>query len=118
MRSVVLAFFLSCFSLLAGDYPRILYAFNGKTPTVDGVISEGEWEDATQFYGVSDWIPQFSATTDPKDLSVHGWVKHDGKRLYFAFVVDDDVLYGIDTPRWLPDVNPKADELTPEGYPW
>jgi SSS family solute:Na+ symporter len=32
--------------------------------------------------------------------------------------VTDDVLYGIDTPRWLPDKNPKAHELTPEGWPW
>jgi len=34
----------------------------------------------------------------PKDLSLKGWVKHDGRRLYFAFDVTDDVLYGIDTP--------------------
>lgn len=117
MRLSVLSLLLS-FPLLAGEYPRILYAFNGKTPVIDGVIDEGEWDDATQFYGVADWVPQFSATTDPKDLSLHGWVKHDDKRLYFAFVVDDDILYGIDTPRWLPDNNPKAHDLTPEGYPW
>ena len=45
-------------------------------------------------------------------------MKHDGKRLYFAFDVTDDVLYGIDTPRWLPKENPKAHELTREGFPW
>ena len=45
-------------------------------------------------------------------------MKHDGKRLYFAFDVTDDILYGIDTPRWLPNENAKAHELTPEGYPW
>ena len=50
--------------------------------------------------------------------SVKGYVKHDGKRLYFAFDVTDDVLYGIDTPRWLPGENPKAHELTQEGFPW
>ena len=38
--------------------------------------------------------------------------------LYFGFDVTDDVLYGIDTERWLPDVNPKAHELTRDGYPW
>jgi SSS family solute:Na+ symporter len=51
-------------------------------------------------------------------LSVKGYVKYDNKRLYFAFDVTDDVLYGIDTERWLPDENPKAHEMTREGYPW
>jgi SSS family solute:Na+ symporter len=95
-----------------------MYAFPGKTPMIDGVLSPGEWGDATQFYGVEDWIPQFSPTKDPGDLALHGFVKHDGKRLYFAFSITDDVLYGIDTPRWLPEVNPKAHELTREGFPW
>jgi SSS family solute:Na+ symporter len=36
---------------------------------------------------------------DPKDLAPHGCVKHDGKRLYFAFDITDDVLYGTDTPE-------------------
>jgi SSS family solute:Na+ symporter len=36
----------------------------------------------------------------------------------FAFRVTDDVLYGIDTERWLPEKNPKAHELTREGWPW
>lgn len=52
-----------------------------------------------------------------------GWVKHDGKRLYFAFEIDDDLLYGIDTPRWLPKENPKAHEFvdgkpTRAAFPW
>lgn len=97
---------------------RSLYAFPGKTPTLDGIIEKGEWDDATQFFGVSDWIPQFSPTTDPKDLALHAYVKHDGKRLYFAFDVTDDVLYGIDTERWLPKENAKAHELSREGFPW
>src|SRR5262249_26782194 len=62
--------------------------------------------------------PQFSRTVEPRDLSLRGWVKHDSKRLYFAFDITDDVLYGIDTPRWLPDENPKAHELTRAGFPW
>jgi SSS family solute:Na+ symporter len=102
----------------AGDFPRTLDAYPGKTPKLDGVISPGEWDDATRFTGVADWIPQFSRTTDPRDLSLRGWVKHDRRRLYFAFDITDDVLYGIDTPRWLPDENPHAHELTREGYPW
>lgn len=118
MRAIILSLLCFSSSLLAGNFPRTLYAFQGTTPVVDGIISPGEWDDATQFYGVSDWVPQFAATTDPKDLALHGFVKHDSRRLYFAFVVDDDVLYGIDTPRWLPDNNPNAHELTPQGYPW
>ncbi|HUQ95989.1 MAG TPA: hypothetical protein VM120_30200 [Bryobacteraceae bacterium] len=98
--------------------PHTLYAFPGTSPTVDGTLESKEWQDATQFFGVKNWIPQFSPTTHARDLSVHGYVKHDGKRLYFAFDVTDDVLYGIDTPRWLPDNNPKAHELSRDGYPW
>ena len=94
--------------LIAGDDPRSLQAHPGKTPTLDGVISPGEWDDATAFWGVEGWKPQFSAVTGTQDLSLKGYVKHDGKRLYFAFDVTDDVLYGIDTPRWLPSNNPKA----------
>jgi SSS family solute:Na+ symporter len=81
-------------------------------------LSRGEWDDATSFCGVSEWIPQFSPTYDDRDLSLRGWVKHDGRRLYFAFEIRDDVLYGIDTERWLPNENPKAHELTREGFPW
>jgi SSS family solute:Na+ symporter len=101
-----------------GDFPRTLRAHPGTTPTIDGRLAPGEWDDATTFTGVLDWIPQFSKTTDPADLSLKGWVKHDGKRLYFAFEITDDVLYGIDTERWLPEENPKAHELSREGFPW
>jgi solute:Na+ symporter, SSS family len=113
--AVVLAGLLS---LHAGEFPRSLDALPGKTPKLDGLLSPGEWDDATRFTGVSDWIPQFSPTTDPRDLSLRGWVKHDGRRLYFAFDITDDVLYGIDTARWLPDNNPQAHELSPKGWPW
>ena len=106
------------FLLRAGDFPRKLTANSGTTPVIDGVLSPGEWDDATRFDGVAGWIPQFTPTTDPNDLSVHGYVKHNDRALFFAFDVTDDVLYGIDTPRWLPDNNPKAHELTREGWPW
>lgn len=102
----------------AGEFPRSLDALPGSTPRIDGVLSPGEWRDATTFTGVLDWVPEFTRTTDPRDLALRGWVKHDGKRLYFAFDVTDDVLYGIDTPRWLPGNNPKAHDLTPDGFPW
>lgn len=110
---------ISCCSLLrAGEWPCELKAYHGATPMLDGVISPGEWNDATTISGVRDWNPQFTKTTDDKDLSLKGWVKYDDRRLYFAFDVTDDFLYGIDTKRWLPEKNPKAHELTREGYPW
>ena len=105
-------------SLSAGQDPRSLDAHPGKTPVIDGTISPGEWDDATVFSGVAGWRPQFSDISDPKDLSLKGYVKHDGKRLYFAFDVADDVLYGIETPRWLPSNNAQAHELTRQGFPW
>jgi len=109
---------LSAGLLAGGEFPRTLSAYPGRTPVLDGRIAPGEWDDATSFTGVKDWVSQFTPSTDPQDLSLRGWVKHDGRRLYFAFDVTDDVLYGIDTPRWLPQENPKAHELTPDGFPW
>jgi SSS family solute:Na+ symporter len=112
-------FLFSLPSLLpAGAFPRTLEAFPGKTPQIDGKLAPGEWDDATAFTGVLDWVPQFTRTEDPRDLALRGWVKHDDRRLYFAFEVTDDVLYGIDTDRWLPKENAKAHELTREGFPW
>ena len=104
--------------LSAGDYPRTLYAYPGRTPVIDGVLSDAEWDDALQFTGPIRWVSQLTPVTDPKDLSVRVYVKHDDQRLYFAFDINDDVLYGIDTPRWLPSENPKANELTKDGWPW
>lgn len=105
-------------ALWPGDSSQTLYAYRGTTPKLDGILSAGEWGDATSFRGVQDWTPQFSPVTSDEDLSLQGWVKHDGRRLYFAFDVTDNVLYGIGTPRWLPDENPQAHELSPRGFPW
>lgn len=113
-----LAGFLLCASAWAGLWPRGLYAYLGSTPTLDGVVSPGEYDDATRFRGVKRWTHTFTPTSDDEDLSVVGYVKHDARRLYFAFEVTDDVLYGIDIPRWIPDRNPHAHELSRRGYPW
>ena len=102
----------------AGEWPRELRSYQGTTPTLDGVISPGEWDEAMAFAGVRDWTPQFTPTTDDADLALVGYVKHDEQRLYFAFDVTDDVLYGLDIPRWLPEEFPQAHELTREGFPW
>jgi predicted CoA-binding protein len=101
----------------AAEKPEVK-AWLGTTPKLDGTISPGEYRDAARITGVKDWAHTFHPTTDDADLSLEGWVKHDGNALYFAFSITDDVLYGIDTPRWLPDNNPKVHELTREGFPW
>lgn len=100
----------------AADKPE-LKAWRGKTPQLDGVIAAGEYSDGSHFTGVKNWAHTFHPTTDDRDLALEGWVKHDGDALYFAFSITDDVLYGIDTPRWLSN-NAKAHELTREGFPW
>lgn len=85
---------------------------------MDGILDPGEWSDATPIAGVRDWVAEFSPVLDPGDLSLRGWVKHDSTALYFAFEITDDVLYGIDTGRWLPTENPGAHTLSREGFPW
>jgi len=118
LARVVAVAALSVATAGAGEGPQTLYAWRGTTPVLDGVLGTSEWADATAFAGVRDWTPQFSPVSSDEDLSLRGWVKHDGRRLYFAFEITDDVLYGIDTPRWLPDQNPQAHELSPAGFPW
>jgi solute:Na+ symporter, SSS family len=96
----------------------VLESFLGTTPVLDGVLAPGEWADATPFTGGREWVAEFSPVTRDADLSLRGWVKHDAERLWLAFEVTDDRLYGIETPRWLPPENPRAHELTREGFPW
>jgi SSS family solute:Na+ symporter len=102
----------------AGDDPRTIDAFLGSTPEIDAVLSPYEWSDASIVGGPDGWISQFSPVTNPQDLAFTVWTKHDATHLYFAFLIRDDKLYGIDTPRWLPPNNAKAHDLTPEGWPW
>ncbi len=117
MKPAGIALALLGTALLGGEFPRELNAYPGTTPKLDGVISPREYADATAFDNAG-WINTFSPTTDAKDLALKGYVKHDGRRLYFAFEVTDDVLYGIDIPRWVPEENPKVHDLTREGFPW
>lgn len=116
--AVFVLFFMTMSVIRAGQWPVQMDAYRGSTPEIDGVISPGEYDDATHFRGVKNWNPQFNPVCDSNDLSLQGWVKHDGENLYFAFDVTDDVLYGIDTERWLPDENKDAHEPPPVGYPW
>ena len=95
-----------------------LVSWFGSTPVLDGVIAPGEWNDATEFRGVRDWVAEFSPVTDERDLALRGWVKHDAEWLHFACEITDDRLYGLASERWLPSENPRAHELSREGFPW
>lgn len=103
---------------VAGDWPTVVDVYKGSTPKLDGVIEKGEYDDATRIASIKGWTPQFNPTIDSNDLAAIIWIKHDGNDLYFAFDVNDDVLYGIDTARWLPDENPNAHDFTRNSYPW
>ncbi|MDO6695315.1 sodium/solute symporter [Aliiglaciecola sp. 3_MG-2023] len=92
--------------------------YRGSSPTFDGYISQGEYADATKLSGIEHWTSQFSPVKDTSDLNGSVWIKHDGEYLYFAFDVNDNLLYGFDTKRWLPNENDKAHELTRDGFPW
>ena len=106
---------------LAGEWPSYLHIYKGSTPNLDGKITKGEYDDAAVIHGVDGWNDQCFETpskTD-KDLSVTCWAKHDGKNLYFAFDITDDILYGIETDRWVPDENPDhVHDMTLESFPW
>ncbi|MBT4498881.1 MAG: hypothetical protein HOC74_14225 [Gemmatimonadetes bacterium] len=102
----------------AGNWPIQTTIYRGTTPTLDGVIAPGEYDDATRIDGVDGWNSQFTPVADPADLGIVVWAKHDGENLYFAFDITDDILYAIDIDRWLPDNNAQAHELTRKGWPW
>jgi len=67
------------------------------TPTLDGVISPGEWTDANSYYfdGTDQlrpgWVAEGVALT-PADWSCTFYVKHDTRYIYIATVVTDDVI--------------------------
>ncbi len=115
---IVILIVCLCSLAFAGQWPSFMDVYKGSTPTLDGELSPGEWDDAVSFTHHMEWTPQFNRVSDLKDLSLTGYAKHDGKNLYFAFDVTDDVIYGIDTERWLPDENPKAHDFSRESFPW
>lgn len=104
------------------DVPT-LYAYNGTTPALDGILTPGEWDDAFYFSNISNFDPQFDPVLRPQpnqpvDLDIELWVKHDNEKLYFAFRVTDDVLYYFQTSHFMPGGNNQADNLTQTGWPW
>lgn len=100
-----------------------LLSYKGSTPTLDGVLSPGEYDDAFSFSapwsgGQMAWTAEFLPVTDPLDLGLSGWIKHDDTHLYLAFNITDDVLYAVQTDRWTPKANPQANILNQTGWPW
>lgn len=104
----------------AGEFPDTITAYLGTTPKLDGFIQDGEYDDAEKIIGVAGWESDTPpACENNKDLSVVAWVKHDGKSLYFALDITDDVIYGFDIERWLPSDNPDANNLNnKKGWPF
>ena len=106
--------------IIFGDSPDSIIAYLGTTPVLDGFIRAGEYDDADKIVGVRGWKSDTPpAAEQSEDLSAVGWVKHDGSSLYFAFDVTDDVIYGFDIERWVPDNNPDANKLNwQRGWPF
>jgi hypothetical protein len=120
MKPCMMIITVLCLSglILAGQSPREMHVYRGTTPTLDGIIGSREYQDATRFNSFGLWGPAFNPTTDALDLSVTGYIKHDGRDLYLAFDVTDDVLYAFDTDRWLSEENPRCHEFSPTGWSW
>lgn len=80
----------------------------GSAPTLDGRVDRGEWDDALVLRRAGEpWA--YDAMADRRevryvgdDLGVTLKMKHDGQRLYLLAEVTDNLIYGIDTPRWPP----------------
>lgn len=100
---------------------RNLVCWNGESPSFDGRIEENEYSDASYFVWSEHWHEaMISDIESVQDLWFEGWVKHDGKHLYLALNIHDDVFYGIETERWLPARDPFAHVIgeRERGRPW
>lgn len=122
MRILALTVFTHCAFAVT---PPPLHAYLGTAPILDGIVAPSEWADSTLFGDVFTWDAQFSPVdpaSSPLDLNVTAYVKHDGRRLYFAFEISDNLLFSRDTPAWLPASNSQADDMTPRfpcpAWPW
>jgi len=76
----ILAFDVQPVRAHSGD---VFSAWATVTPTIDGVISIGEWEDADSLT-----VNVIGANGDPHSLTLY--VKNDATYLYLAVVVDDE----------------------------
>jgi len=111
---------LAAAPLFSGAAPQTLTAYKGTTPVIDGTLSPGEWADASSITGMTGWKDECTAPNNASDLSLSCYVKHDDTCLYLAFNASDNVVYGIDTPRWVGTGSDSATvhSLTATGWPW
>ena len=86
---VLAGFFLSTFSSTIIKAQNNINVPYGSTPTIDGFIDSGEWENSS--------VIMFTYTIV--------YVKHDGKSLYIAFNVEDSVIFFEDSVGFFIDVN-------------
>lgn len=72
-----------------------LRAQRGTTPTIDGVLSPAEWDDAYSVLAVvTPTVQQFSPVTGSVDWALaEAWIKFDATHLYLGFDIIDDVAY-------------------------
>lgn len=100
---------------------RVLTCWNGATPRFDGHVGESEYKDAAHFTWSAQWVEAMKQEIGSReDLYFEGWIKHDGRHLYLALSIEDDVFYGIETDRWTPSVDPHAHVIgsRTQGRPW
>jgi len=106
--------------LSAGAAPQTFTAYKGATPTIDGTLSPGEWSDAAFINGLSGWKEECRVANNAADLSLTCYIKHDDTCLYFAYDVTDNIIYGVDTPRWVGAGSDSATvhKLDSTGWAW
>ena len=108
----------------AGWKPPEIRCPLGKAPVLDGVVAQGEWEDALVVRQAADpWphdtmVQKLDVKYDPADLACTVRMKHDGTRLYILCEIADDLVYKLDTEEWVPDKfkdRPKPTGRAPPG---
>lgn len=94
---LAIAIIISCvlFPGVQAPSTTTVVAILGTTPTLDGAISPGEWDDASK---ITFSVPGFSVLCEV-------YVKHDGSDLYIAFNIPDTDVENEDCSRVLIDVN-------------
>lgn len=100
---------------------RRMVCWKGDTPDFDGRVDEREYMDASAFQWDRDWTEAMKLEiVSRQDLDFKGWIKHDGRHVYIAFDITDDLFYGIDTERWLPSQDADAHVIgeRERGRPW
>jgi len=97
------------------------FAVTGQPRSSMVLSKKTEYSDATSFSWSPDWIEAMKEEIELReDLYFEGWIKHEGKHLYLALDIHDDLFYGIETERWLPVADTDAHVIgsRTQGRPW